>query len=345
MRGGKWDDTPLRKIINTSIDYAQESPLCTTLSNDGVKIRTVEHLLSALEAMSVDNCRIEITNLDSDDSGFDCEVPILDGSAREWVERIEKDGLVAAKDECGNDCEKLAPYLNEPVHVSKSDSFVAAFPSPKVRVSYGIDFPQVAIGSQWFSSAPLEDSFYAKEIASSRTFCIYEEVKLFKSIRRYARVIRFQILNVGVEYLLDPVEHMLDAGLIKGGSLDNAIVCSASKGWLNAPLRFSEEPCRHKILDLVGDLSLFARFGNQGLPVAHIVVYKASIQAYHSSCAYFVTESENMYLLDIWHSLNVVELNVRISSPFPEEPSFQDNNTEEPEQQLGLADYRHESPR
>ncbi|KAJ6312730.1 hypothetical protein OIU77_014288 [Salix suchowensis] len=165
------------KSIPASIDYAQESPLCTTLSNDGVKIRTVEHLLSALEAMSVDNCRIEITNLDSDDSGFDCEVPILDGSAREWVERIEKDGLVAAKDE--------------------------SFPSPKVRVSYGIDFPQVAIGSQWFSSAPLEDSFYAKEIASSRTFCIYEEV-----------------------------EHMLDAGLIKGGSLDNAIVCRSAASFL-----------------------------------------------------------------------------------------------------------------
>ncbi|KAJ6890889.1 hypothetical protein NC651_024405 [Populus alba x Populus x berolinensis] len=240
------------KSIPASIDYALESSLCTTLSNDGVKIRTVEHLLSALEAMSVDNCRIEITNLDSDDSDLDSEVPILDGSAREWVERIEKDGLVAAKDECGNDCEKLAPYLNEPIHVSKNDSFVTAFPSPKVRVSYGIDFPQVAIGSQWFSLAPLEDSLYAREIAPSRTFCIYEEV-----------------------------EHMRNAGLIKGGSLDNAIVCSASKGWLNPPLRFSDEPCRHKILDLVGDLSLFARFGNQGLLVAHMVVYKACIIYLH----------------------------------------------------------------
>ncbi|XP_061973944.1 probable UDP-3-O-acyl-N-acetylglucosamine deacetylase 1, mitochondrial isoform X3 [Populus nigra] len=191
------------KSIPASIDYAQESSLCTTLSNDGVKIRTVEHLLSALEAMSVDNCRIEITNLDSDDSDLDSEVPILDGSAREWVERIEKDGLVAAKDECGNDCEKLAPYLNEPIHVSKNDSFVAAFPSPKVRVSYGIDFPQVAIGSQWFSLAPLEDSLYAREIAPSRTFCIYEEV-----------------------------EHMRNAGLIKGGSLDNAIVCRSAVSFL-----------------------------------------------------------------------------------------------------------------
>ena len=50
--------------------------------------------------------------------------------------------------------------------------------------------------------------------------------------------------------------------------------CSSSKGWLNPPLRFNDEPCRHKVLDLIGDLSLFAQFGNQGLPVAHIVAYK-----------------------------------------------------------------------
>lgn len=59
------------------------------------------------------------------------------------MERIEKAGLVTAKDESGNVCEKLAPYLNEPVHVMKNDSFVVAFPSPNVQISYGIDFPQV----------------------------------------------------------------------------------------------------------------------------------------------------------------------------------------------------------
>lgn len=67
---------------------------------------------------------------------------------------------------------------------------------------------------------------------------------------------------------------MCSAGLIKGGSLDNAIVCSASEGWLNPPLRFPDEPCRHKLLDFVGDLSLFARNGSQGLPVAHMVAFK-----------------------------------------------------------------------
>ncbi|KAK3035594.1 hypothetical protein RJ639_033186, partial [Escallonia herrerae] len=247
--------------IPASIDFAaKESPLCTTLCEDGRSVRTVEHLLSALEATGVDNCRIEIDCSDDDEDDRCAEVPIFDGSAREWVEAIEQVGLTVTTDRSGNNCEKLAPFLNEPVHVRMNDSFIAAFPSPEVHISYGIDFRLVpAIGCQWFSSIPLNDSFYAKEIAPSRTFCIYEEV-----------------------------EQMRKAGLIKGGSAENAIVCrrnakegkkktkgnSATRGWLNPPLNFPDEPCRHKVLDLIGDLALFARNGSQGLPVAHIVVYK-----------------------------------------------------------------------
>ncbi|KAI5353358.1 hypothetical protein L3X38_006251 [Prunus dulcis] len=248
-KGRYFDFQP--NLIRASIEFAEESPLCTTLCKDGVKIRTAEHLLSALEAMEVDNCRIEIKNSDPED--FDLEVPIFDGSASEWVEAIELVGLKEATDHCGNCCEKMAAYVNEPVHVWRNDSFVAAFPSPEIRITYGIDFRQVqAIGCQWFSVTSLDNSFYSKHIALSRTFCIYEEV-----------------------------ERMRNAGLIKGGGLENALVCSASKGWLNPPLRFPDEPCRHKVLDLIGDASLFARFGSQGLPVAHIVAYKGS-HALHS---------------------------------------------------------------
>ncbi|GAV70936.1 LpxC domain-containing protein [Cephalotus follicularis] len=234
--------------IPASIGFAakhSQSPLCTTLSKDGLQIRTVEHLLSALEATGVHNCRIQIHNFDSEEDQL-VEVPIFDGSASTWVEAIQQVGVVAALDQHGNNDENMLAYLNEPVHMWRNDSFVAAFPCPKVQITYGIDFPQVpAIGCKWFSSTPLDDDFYEKHIASSRTFCIFEEV-----------------------------ERMRDAGLIKGGSLDNAIVCSASKGWLNPPLRFHDEPCRHKVLDLVGDISLFARSGSQGLPVAHIVAFK-----------------------------------------------------------------------
>ncbi|WCJ33619.1 UDP-3-O-acyl-N-acetylglucosamine deacetylase [Euphorbia peplus] len=266
---GRYFDFQSKYSVPASIDFAQQaSPLCTTLSTDTLRVRTVEHLLSALEATGVDNCRIEICNeddnVDSRGQDSDIEIPILDGSASGWVHAIQEASLVVAVDKSGNSCQHLSPYLNEPVCVQKNDSFVIAVPSPKVVITYGIHFSKVpAIGSQWFSLAPFEDSAYIKQIASSRTFCLYEEV-----------------------------ESMRNMGLIKGGSLDNALVCSASEGWLNPPLRFPDEPCRHKILDLVGDLSLFARLGNQGLPVAHIIAYKGG----HSLHADFVRRLNESFL-------------------------------------------------
>ncbi|XP_009626299.1 putative UDP-3-O-acyl-N-acetylglucosamine deacetylase 1, mitochondrial [Nicotiana tabacum] len=240
------------KVIQASIDFAKESPLCTTLCKDGHSISTVEHLLSALEATGVDNCRLEVET--SDPSSF--EVPILDGSAREWVEAIEEAGLKAALDRSGKSCEKLAPVLTEPVTAWRNDSFIAAFPYSKVKITYGIDFLQAPeIGCQWFSSTCPDKDFFSKELASARTFCIYEQV-----------------------------EQLRKSGLIKGGSTENAIVCSESRGWLNPPLRYSDEPCRHKVLDLMGDLSLLAQGGNQGLPVAHIIVYKGG-HALHTDFA------------------------------------------------------------
>ncbi|KAG9444485.1 hypothetical protein H6P81_015825 [Aristolochia fimbriata] len=224
--------------IPASVDFVSESSLCTTLCRDGVIVRTVEHLLSALEVVGVDNCRIELTGGN--------EVPLLDGSAKEWVQAIEEVGLCIAEDENGNNIDKKAPFVLEPVHLWKHDSFLAAFPSSSVNITYGIDFPQVsAIGCQWFSCFSLDRSVYTKEIAPSRTFCIYEEV-----------------------------ERLRGAGLIQGGSAENAIVCSSTMGWLNPPLLFDDEPCRHKVLDLIGDLSLLAQDGHQGFPVGHIIAYK-----------------------------------------------------------------------
>lgn len=73
------------------------------------------------------------------------QVPIFDGSAKEWVEAINQAGLKMAVDDGGKSCEKLAPYLNKPVHVQKNDSFIAAFPYSKVNITYGIDYPQVPL--------------------------------------------------------------------------------------------------------------------------------------------------------------------------------------------------------
>ncbi|EEE58623.1 hypothetical protein OsJ_09977 [Oryza sativa Japonica Group] len=214
------------------------SPLCTALRRGGARVRTVEHLLSAMEALGVDNCRVEV-------SGGD-EIPLLDGSAQEWVMAIRGAGQCAAKDSSGQKLEKLAPEIHEPVYLQKSDCFIAALPSSRIRITYGIDFPKVpGIGCQRFATV-LDANVYSSKIAPARTFCIFEEVEKLRS-----------------------------AGLIRGGSLENATVCSISGGWLNPPLRFEDEPCRHKILDLIGDFSLLAQNGNQGFPLAHVVAYKA----------------------------------------------------------------------
>jgi len=163
------------------------------------------------------------------------EVPLFDGSALLWIEQLQQAGRVSCQVSASSPLK-----LQSPVWVQEKDAIAAAFPSDTVCLSYGIDFPVAAIGQQWYSWYPEREAYY-HAIAPARTFVLAEQVA---SLRQ--------------------------AGLIKGGSLDNALVCN-EQGWLNPPLRFANEPVRHKILDLVGDLSLLGR-----LPQAHIFAYKAS---------------------------------------------------------------------
>lgn len=162
------------------------------------------------------------------------EVPLLDGSAKMWVKAIQEAGTIANKSE-------LSTYkILSPIIIQEGDSFVAAIPAPQTRFTYGIDFPYKAIANQWHSWHPHTEDF-ATEIAPARTFGFAEQI-----------------------------EQLQRSGLIKGGNLDNALVCS-HEGWVNPPLRFTNEPARHKLLDLVGDLSLLGVF-----PQAHYIAYKAS---------------------------------------------------------------------
>jgi UDP-3-O-[3-hydroxymyristoyl] N-acetylglucosamine deacetylase len=118
--------------------------------------------------------------------------------------------------------------------------FVAAIPATEICFTYGIDFSYSAIGNQWFSWFPGREKFEFA-IAPARTFGF-----------------------------ADQIEYLRQKGLIKGGSLENALVCD-HQGWVNPPLRFANEPVRHKLLDLVGDLSLLGV-----IPQAHFLAYKAS---------------------------------------------------------------------
>jgi UDP-3-O-[3-hydroxymyristoyl] N-acetylglucosamine deacetylase len=162
------------------------------------------------------------------------EVPLLDGSAHPWVEAIAQAGIVA------QGSRRPTYVLEEPLWVRDGDAFVMAMPASELRMTYGIDFDLAAIGNQWVSWSPQQTPFQ-EAIAPARTFGF-----------------------------ADQIEQLQQAGLIKGGSLDNALVCG-TQGWLNPPLRFSNEPVRHKLLDLVGDISLIGV-----LPQAHITAYKAS---------------------------------------------------------------------
>jgi UDP-3-O-[3-hydroxymyristoyl] N-acetylglucosamine deacetylase len=160
------------------------------------------------------------------------ELPLLDGSAQGWVNGIIEAGWLC------QEVERIGRSLPETVSVYQDDAFAIAIPAPLTRLSYGIDFAQPVIGRQWFS---FQMSDFYQEIAPARTFGFAEQV-----------------------------EQLRHSGLIKGGSLENALVCSQQE-WLNPPLRFADEPVRHKLLDFLGDLSLLG-----SLPTAHYLAYKAS---------------------------------------------------------------------
>lgn len=217
-------DLPNAPIIPARVDVVGQTTLSTELAVGNASVRTVEHLLAALAGMGIDNARIELDGP---------EVPLLDGSAQEWVRAIAQVGTITQSAPRANVC------VPEPVWCRDGDAFVAALPSSTTRFTYGIDFDLSAIGNQWHSWSMAQT--FATEIAPARTFG-----------------------------LLHQIDYLRDRGLIKGGSLDNALVCGP-EGWVNPPLRYDNEPARHKLLDLMGDLSLLGVF-----PTAHFLAYKAS---------------------------------------------------------------------
>ncbi|MEM7792842.1 MAG: UDP-3-O-acyl-N-acetylglucosamine deacetylase [Cyanobacteria bacterium P01_C01_bin.118] len=162
------------------------------------------------------------------------ELPLMDGSAQDWSSLIQTAGTME------QGVPRQQRELAEPVIVRDGDAYVMAVPSSELRFSYGIDFPVAAIGNQWHSWSPSTQDFES-QVAPARTFAMAHHIEGLRS-----------------------------QGLIKGGSLENALVCDRD-GWLNPPLRFANEPARHKLLDLVGDLSLLGV-----LPTMHVTAYRAS---------------------------------------------------------------------
>lgn len=217
-------DRPLISVRSLSFDERNLKRRRTVLKAGSVEIQTVEHLLSAVSGLGINNLAIEIGGV---------EPPALDGSAKEYVEAIERANII----------EQDAPVkefiVEKAIWCARKSAFLAVFPYDGFKVSYFLSYPVQSIGEQFLSLDITTDSF-KKEIAPARTFCMSKEALLLK------------ILGFG-----------------RGADLKNTLIMRNS-GPINNSLRFPDEPVRHKILDLVGDLSLI------GMPLkAHVVAVKS----------------------------------------------------------------------
>ncbi len=238
--------------IPADIDHVVDISRGTTIGEGEVRIHTVEHVLAAIVGLEIDNVLVE---LDGN------EPPVGDGSAMPFVEVLLDVGLVE------QDSPKDYLIIERTLTYSDPDNGIdlVVVPSDEFRITFMVDYKNPALGTQYTSMYSLSDEFVS-EYAPSRTFCFLHEV-----------------------------EELWDAGLIKGGSLDNAVVIIdrdmtegeleelrgklhldakmelGKNGILNGrELRYPNEPVRHKVLDLIGDLALL------GVPLqAHVMAARS----------------------------------------------------------------------
>jgi len=232
--------------IEANIKNVARVAYATTLMKQGVLLSTVEHLLSSLYIFGIDNAFIEINNL---------EVPILDGSALDFVTKIQQVGLKTQR------AKRKFLVIQKALHLKDRDKTISILPAKSFQISYTIDFRHPLIGRQSFEFEASADTF-AKEIAPARTFGFFHEV-----------------------------EELRKNGLVRGGSLENAVVLT-EHGILNAILRFKDEFVRHKILDSIGDLSLIGR------PlIGRIVAHKAG-HAMHTHLVSKILSDRSLWRLE-----------------------------------------------
>tara|TARA_A100000164_G_C21924607_1_gene782395 strand:+ start:1139 stop:2059 length:921 start_codon:yes stop_codon:yes gene_type:complete len=197
-------------IIYPSFENVTNTSLNTTISNEyGVKVSTIEHLMGALYGLGVDNALVEIDNI---------EVPILDGSAIEFIKKIISTGL-----EVSSTPIKIIK-INKKVEFKDGQRSISIEPSKlSLDIDYELKYTNAIIGNQRNKINLYEDDL--KDIFNSRTFCLYEDIEKIKK-----------------------------NGLAKGGSLDNAIVVKNDDILNENGLRNKKEFVNHKILDCIGDL-------------------------------------------------------------------------------------------
>ena len=199
-------------IVIPDVFNVSSAVLCTTISNThGVSISTLEHLMGAFYGMGIDNALVEIDNE---------EVPILDGSAKLFVEEIKKVGI-----ETSNEPIKIIK-IDKKIEFTDGVKYISIEPSKmSLDIDFELKYENSLIGNQRNTIKVYETDL--NEVYNSRTFCLYEDVEKLKNM-----------------------------GLAKGGSLDNAIVVDKNKILNKEGLRNKKEFVNHKILDCMGDLYL-----------------------------------------------------------------------------------------
>ena len=190
---------------------------CTSIEKGGASVNTIEHLMAALGNLNIDNAVVEIDNQ---------ELPAMDGGALDYALNIRKTGIVK------QDKEKKEFRLKEAVWCRSAGSLLTAIPSEELEISYLLKYDDLSYMTQCahFSLGASKDreEMFTKEIAPARTFCLERELA-----------------------------HILDRGLGKGGDYRNSLILRGVDGSpIENEFLFSNEPARHKIVDLMGDLAL-----------------------------------------------------------------------------------------
>lgn len=228
-------DIPEAKPILACAAHIQSTELCTTLGDDKTSVATVEHLMAAFFGLGIDNALVKVDAV---------EVPILDGSAAPFVDKLSEAGIQIQP------AKRKLIFIDEVITASYQDQFIRFTPpnpyqikdlekNPTLDFECDIEFASKAIGKQSLSIRFGKETFM--QLCEARTFCHVDSVKF-----------------------------MRDKGLALGGSLDNAIVVNNDSILNLDGLRYSDEFVRHKLLDCIGDLALLG-----GSLVGKVTLHKA----------------------------------------------------------------------
>jgi UDP-3-O-[3-hydroxymyristoyl] N-acetylglucosamine deacetylase/3-hydroxyacyl-[acyl-carrier-protein] dehydratase len=231
-------DLPEQTVIEADIDNVVDLARGTAVGKGDAKIHTLEHIMAAFAGLGIDNATVEVNAP---------EVPQMDGSALPFVEAIQKAGIEPQAEQ------REYLTIDEPLDYVDGDLALGVYPSDHFRMTVQIDFHHPALGVQYTTMFSMDD--FVKDYAPARTFCFLSEI-----------------------------EQLREKGLIKGGSLDAALVVqdidltkehaeyikklfneqralkTGDNGFLNSTKpRFPNEPCRHKAIDLLGDLYMLGK--------------------------------------------------------------------------------------